>query len=229
MKIQAGRKYPLVLALHGLSGNATAATELGSPALREQFPCFVMAPVSTADGLWASPYAELKQDKIRQSNPADRPRSDGRFYQHAPHRSGPNLRNRAIHGGAGTYNARHYRPGVFAAAIPVCGLSDPKDNDVLLKRAIWVHKGKVAWRIAGESPLERAELPKLRGALFGHKLRLAQDLGMAVSAKTNEIGSKEIRKMCDDSNCAETCPRGCCRLFGDNDRLAIVGDGVLRR
>ena len=68
MKIEAGRKYPLVLALHGLSGNATAATELGSPALREQFPCFVMAPVSTADGLWASPFAELMQDKIRQSN-----------------------------------------------------------------------------------------------------------------------------------------------------------------
>ena len=55
-------------------------------------------------------------------------------------------------GGAGTYNARHYRPGVFAAAIPVCGLSDPKDNDVLLKRAIWVHKGKVAWRIAENHP-----------------------------------------------------------------------------
>ncbi len=54
-KIEGGRQYPLVLALHGRGGSTVAATELGSSAIREQFPCFVMAPASTADGHWARP------------------------------------------------------------------------------------------------------------------------------------------------------------------------------
>ena len=155
MKIQAGRKYPLVLALHGLSGNATAATELGSPALREQFPCFVMAPVSTADGLWASPYAELMQDKYGKATlQIALAAMDAVINTHPIDTDRIYVTGQSM-GGAGTYNARYYRPGVFAAAIPVCGLSDPKDNDVLLKRAIWVRKGKVAWRIAKNHPWKK--------------------------------------------------------------------------
>ena len=40
-QIEQGKKYPLVLALHGRGGRTTAATELGSDKFRGGFPCFV--------------------------------------------------------------------------------------------------------------------------------------------------------------------------------------------
>ena len=120
--------------------------------LREQFPCFVMAPVSTADGLWASPYAELQQDKYGKATLHIALEAMDAFIKTHPVDPDRIYVTGQSMGGAGTYNARHYRPDVFAAAVPVCGLADPTNNDVLLKRAIWVRKGKVAWRIAENHP-----------------------------------------------------------------------------
>jgi predicted peptidase len=149
-KTEAGRKYPLVLALHGLAGNATAATELGTPELREQFPCFVMAPVSTADGFWATPFAEQNKDG-KATLPVALEAMDAFIETHPIDPDRIYVTGQSM-GGAGTYNAMHYRPDVFAAAIPVCGLSNPGDKNILMKRAIWMHKSKVAWRTQGNHP-----------------------------------------------------------------------------
>ena len=37
--------------------------------------------------------------------------------------------------GGDTYNAKYYRPGLFAAAIPVCGIADPKDKNTIMRMA----------------------------------------------------------------------------------------------
>jgi dienelactone hydrolase len=149
-KIEEGRQYPLVLALHGLAGNSTAATELGSPELREQFPCFVMAPVSTAEGLWAEPFAEQNKE-ARATLPVALEAMDAFIDAHAIDPDRIYVTGQSM-GGAGTYNAMYYRPDVFAAAIPVCGIQDPNDTDQIMKMAIWAFNGKVGWRTQGNHP-----------------------------------------------------------------------------
>jgi len=157
--IDKGRQYPLVLALHGLAGNATAATELGSPELRERYPCFVMAPVSTAEGLWAEPFAEQNKN-ARATLPTALEAMDALIETHPIDPDRIYVTGQSM-GGAGTYNATYYRPDVFAAAIPVCGISDPNDTDTMMKMAIWAYKGKVGWRVQNEySPAEIKEIYK---------------------------------------------------------------------
>jgi predicted peptidase len=140
-KIEEGRQYPLVLALHGLAGNSTAATELGSPELREQYPCFVMAPVSTAEGLWAEPFAEQNKD-ARATLPVALEAMDA-LSKRTPIDPDRIYVTGQSMGGAGTYNAMYYRPDVFAAAIPVCGIQDPNDTDMIMNRASSAFQGKV--------------------------------------------------------------------------------------
>ena len=59
-KIEPGKRYPLVLFLHGLGERGTdnvrqllrGAGEFAKPANRRKYPCFVVAPQCPADRLW---------------------------------------------------------------------------------------------------------------------------------------------------------------------------------
>jgi hypothetical protein len=137
-KVETDRKYPLVLSLHGRAGNATAATDLGSPELREKHPCFVMAPVATGEGHWGTPRSLDPQAPLLLALEA----MDAFLDKHPIDPDRIYLTGQSL-AGADTYNAMHYRPDVFAAAIPVCGISDPNDTDMIMNRASSAFQGKV--------------------------------------------------------------------------------------
>ncbi|MDE0863705.1 MAG: prolyl oligopeptidase family serine peptidase [Rubripirellula sp.] len=140
-KIEQGRTYPLVLALHGRGGSTVAATELGSHTLRKEFPCFVIAPFSTADGHWALPADFGKRKKNTKAMlPAALEAMDA-FMDSQPINPDRVYVTGQSMGGAGTFGALALRPDTFAAAIPVAGGWDPQDAAKMKKVAMWVFHG----------------------------------------------------------------------------------------
>lgn len=138
-KIEPGKKYPLVLTLHGRGGNTTAAGILASEAMRAEYPCFVLAPAVGREQVWALPadFARLRGDammpvvlaalaQVQKQHPIDA----DRIYV-----TGQSM------GGFGTFGALAASPGTFAAAIPICGGWRPGDAAKMKDVPIWVFHG----------------------------------------------------------------------------------------
>ena len=144
-KIDKDRQYPLVLALHGRGGSTMAAKELGSNALREQYPCFVMAPASTSSGHWARPAGLAKRRKKGKNTksmlPAALEAMDAVIKKHPINSSRVYVTGQSM-GGTGTFGAMFLRPKAFAAAIRVCGGWDPQAAGKMKNIAIWVFHGE---------------------------------------------------------------------------------------
>ena len=150
-KIEVGKKYPLVLALHGRGGNTDAATVLGRDALRKKYPCFVMAPAVSRAGVWAVPkdFAKLKGkqllptalealEALKKKHPIDA----DRVYV-----TGQSM------GGFGSFGAIAISPQTFAAAVPICGGWDPRDAAKMKNVPLWVFHGGADRTV----PVERSQ------------------------------------------------------------------------
>lgn len=148
-RLDADRKYPLVLSLHGagergsdnlkqLSSYAAGWTDEG---FQKEHPCFIVIPQCPAGVSWAN-YAdphrstgpdtgELKRvmeilDKVAAEYPVDR----GRVYAVG-----------ASMGAAGAWDAIMHHTSVFAAALIVAGSGDTSGSALLANLPIWVHYG----------------------------------------------------------------------------------------
>jgi predicted peptidase len=141
-KLEQGREYPLVLALHGRGGSTQAGNELGSESLRRKFPCFVMAPASTKSGHWLRPSGMSRRSstETKPMLPAALEAMDA-MIKKLPIDSGRVYVTGQSMGGAGTFGSLTLRPDTFAAAIPVCGRWDPKDAGKMNDVAMWVFHG----------------------------------------------------------------------------------------
>jgi len=135
---ESGKRYPLVLFLHGAgergSDNASqlrhGVRDFVSPESQAKRPAFVLAP-QCAKGLWWSSKSSLDLvfdllASVRKSYPID----SERIYI-----TGLSM------GGFGTWAAITRRPGLFAAAIPICGAGDPKSASKLVNIPIWAFHG----------------------------------------------------------------------------------------
>jgi len=138
-KIEPGKKYPLVFALHGRGGNTTAASVLAKDDMREKYPCFVLAPSTTRQGVWGLPKnaarltgkpmlptALLVLEKLKAEQPIDA----DRVYV-----TGQSM------GGFGTFAALAASPQTFAAAIPVCGGWAIEDAAKMKDVPLWAFHG----------------------------------------------------------------------------------------
>ena len=130
IRIEAGRRYPLVISLHGSGGIGDDNLSnlrfwngvMAQRQWREEYPSFVLVPQRKPGGYWGPkpddgrvadfyvrndllPVLDLI-DEIKQEFPID----ESRIY--AIGSSG---------GGVGTWNILRARSDLFAAAIPVCG------------------------------------------------------------------------------------------------------------
>lgn len=150
-----GRKYPLVLFLHGAAGSGTdnekqleGANMFGGlvwalPENQKRFPAFVVAPQSNIN--W--PAAKIEPGKrpvllpglglgsrlaleIVEQLVLEFPIDSTRIYV-----TGHSM------GGAGTFNLIAYRPGFFAAAVPVCGLPDFSMARAMTQTPTWNFHG----------------------------------------------------------------------------------------
>jgi arylsulfatase A-like enzyme/poly(3-hydroxybutyrate) depolymerase len=140
-KIDAGHKYPLVLALHGRGGSTMAAAILGSDSMRNSFPCFVIAPASTNGGHWLRPQGiSMKKKNTIAMLPAALQAMDLVIKNHPIDADRVYVTGQSM-GGAGTFGAMYLRPDAFAAAIPVAGGWDPNDAHKMKHIPIWVFHG----------------------------------------------------------------------------------------
>jgi predicted peptidase len=155
-KLVSGRKYPLVIFLHGSSGSGTdnvkqlqRANWFGGlvwalPENQERYPCFVVAPQSNVN--WPCVILEEGKrpklcpglgkgaklafeiiDKLLEEYPID----TSRLYI-----TGHSM------GGAGTWHMIAHRPNFFAAAVPVCGLPDFETASIVKDVPIWNFHGE---------------------------------------------------------------------------------------
>lgn len=143
------QRYPLVLWLHGgagrgndnlqqiAGGNAIGSHVWTRPENQARNPCFVLAPQCPAQQEWATvakaqPTAQLQLAlELLASIQAAFSLDARRLYV-----AGQSL------GGFGTWAAITHHPGLFAAAIPVCGGGDEAQADKLRATPIWAFHGE---------------------------------------------------------------------------------------
>jgi predicted peptidase len=175
-KIEAGKKYPLVLFLHGAGergdNNAAQLTHGGSlfssPQNREKYPAFVIFPQCPSDKRWVevdwsdkTPHASPKEpsdpmrltkkllDQLMKTEPVDA----DRIYV-----LGLSM------GGFGTWDVLQRYPDVAAAAVPICGGADNGAAEKMKHVAIWAFHGgadNTVWPQRSRSIVE--ELKKANG------------------------------------------------------------------
>jgi predicted peptidase len=153
------RPYPLVVFLHGgtgsgvdnisqISGSNWRGAHLWIQAdNQERHPCFVLAPQLPKLWRWdvvghhqLSLYAEVLVELLAELK-NEFPIDENRLYL-----TGQSL------GGWGTWDLIAKRPGLFAAAVPVCGGGDPSSAVGLRDVAVWAFHG----RRDSQIPVERS-------------------------------------------------------------------------
>jgi predicted peptidase len=145
------QQYPLIIWLHGaggigtdnlqqISGDQVAGTRAWVKAsVQAKHPAFVVVPQSSG-GWGAQPVEEVSHDAL--SAPlvmvVSIVESLEREFNIDPHRiyvAGQS------DGGYGTWDLITKQPGLFAAAIPICGGGDPEHAARLVKIPIWAFHG----------------------------------------------------------------------------------------
>ena len=151
--IEPGKKYPLVLFLHGAGerGDDNTSqlkyfpTEMAGEANRKAFPCFVLAPQCRNEKKWvdvdwsdheATAMPESPSDQMQaaiqmlERTIAENPIDTSRVYL-----TGLSM------GGYGSWDLTARHPKWFAAAIIVCGGGDDTQASKLVGLPIWVFHG----------------------------------------------------------------------------------------
>jgi predicted peptidase len=152
----AGKTYPLILFLHG-SGECGTDNQrqitVGLPALlatliKRPDPVIVLAPQcpgTDVDGMWVDRLA-MQSDHVASKEPtaslaaalelcrqmvADHQADSNRLYI-----TGLSL------GGFGAWDAIQREPGLFVAAIPICGSGDIRRMQEIKRLPVWVFHGR---------------------------------------------------------------------------------------
>jgi len=151
-KIDEGKKYPLVLFLHGAGERGTdnvsqlkyLPAQLAMPNMQEKYPCFVLAPQCRPDKKWVEvPWGTKESepqtapgdqmqcvvelfDKTLKENPID----TDRVYL-----TGLSM------GGYGSWDLSMRMPERFAAVVPICGGGDERGAAKLVNTPLWAWHG----------------------------------------------------------------------------------------
>ena len=150
--VEAGKKYPLVLFLHGAGERGTdnaaqlkhGAPLFAKPEVREKFPCFVLAPQCPPEKTWSAvkgwtgpnTYEEQPTEPMKLALGAldavlkEFPVDTDRLYV-----TGLSM------GGYGTWDLVTRSPGRWAAAAPVCGGGDAARIAVAKAVPVWAFHG----------------------------------------------------------------------------------------
>lgn len=155
------KKYPLVLFLHGRGESGTdnekqlihGAALFLRDSIRQQYPAIVVFPQCSDKSYWSN--VQMTTDGAKNSKrtfyfvTGDEPSAamqlllgltDNLFLQY-------NIRRQQVYvmglsmGGMGTFELVRRKPGLFAAAIPICGGANPATATKLTATNWWVFHG----------------------------------------------------------------------------------------
>lgn len=138
-KIKPDTKYPLLVSLHGSGGrgskkwqgNCAANKVLSQPAMRQKYPCYIIAPTVGRNQRWDGAPLDALMELIKSS-----------LNKHAIDPARIYVTGQSM-GGAGTYSAILAEPNLFAAAVPVCGRGQPDQAKKIVHIPIWIFHGEL--------------------------------------------------------------------------------------
>jgi len=141
-----GLKFPLVILLHGTSGNVYAAQSLLQSKMQLDYPAFIAIPVQPEKWIWDSPreYAGYPQmnlplrmmrglygvAQMAKSLAATQPVDPSRIYIVG-----------CSEGGIGAFAAALKYPDVFAAAVPISGAWNISEAPKINQIPLWAFHG----------------------------------------------------------------------------------------
>ena len=185
-KVEAGKKYPLVLFLHGAGERGDdnksqlkyGPTWLADDKNREKYPCYVLAPQCRNGKKWAEVDWSAATSTPMAAEPGSQMKAalaalDDTIKKEQVDESRLYLTGLSM-GGYGSWDLAARQPERFAAVVPICGGGDEKQAPKLTKLPIWVWHGDAdtavkvtrsrqmveAIKAAGGSP-KYTELPKV--------------------------------------------------------------------
>lgn len=152
-KAEPDQRYPLVLFLHGAgergADNRNQLTHGVRPLLdiQERFPCFVAFPQCPEGRQWVNvPWAggSYSTERVKESEELraaiDLVRALQTEFPDAIDPGRLYVMGLSM-GGYGTWDAAVRHPGLFAAAVPVCGGGDPSKADAIRRLPLWAFHG----------------------------------------------------------------------------------------
>ena len=153
IKIEEGKKYPIVIFLHGAGerGDDNRAqlkyfpTMMAKPEYREKYPCFLIAPQCRAGKSWAGFGRRRGATGNALTEPADQLKVvmqilDNSLKMYPVDTSRIYLTGLSM-GGYGSWDWAIREPDRFAAIVPICGGGDETKADRLIRTPIWAFHG----------------------------------------------------------------------------------------
>lgn len=150
--IEPGKKYPVILFLHGAGERGTDNQKqllylpewISTPEMKKKYPCFLIAPQCRPNKKWAevdwgakdaSPLPKLSDQmqvaiKALEEVLAKQPCDKQRVYL-----TGLSM------GGYGSWDLACRHPEWFAAVVPVCGGGDDREAAKLTRLPVWAWHG----------------------------------------------------------------------------------------
>jgi len=154
-KAAPGKKYPLVLFLHGAGGrgddNKRQLADAGfcpkilnAVKFGAKYPCFMIAPQVPRSKRWVEVHWGLPAHTMPKE-PGEQMRMALELVDEFVKRHPVDMNRIYVTGlsmgGFGTWDAIQRRPGFFAAAVPVCGGGDTAEAPKLTHLPLWVWHG----------------------------------------------------------------------------------------
>lgn len=140
-ELKAGERYPLVVCLHGSGGNSWAAGVLEQPAMRKDYPCFVMTPQAGKSEGWANTDI-LARSQRTERLPLVVEAIKQLAKQHAIDTDRIYVTGQSL-GGVGAWGALANHPDLFAAGVPICGAWRLEDAKLLTAVPVWAFHGEL--------------------------------------------------------------------------------------
>lgn len=158
--VEPGKKYPLVLFLHGAGERGDDPhkllphfpSQMARPEWRRQYPCFLVVPQCREGSMWShaawsdresSPLPETPTVQLQMAKAVlDRSMTELPVDRRRVYLTGLSM------GGFGSWELAMRHPDIFAALAPVCGGGDETRADRLKNIPIWTAHGsadRVVW------------------------------------------------------------------------------------